>query len=77
LCVHTHTHTQNARTHTRAHTHTMFEITRTPLLSRKQSILEKNVSDKSCGILNDPFSDLISLTFDGVTKVRTMSLWIF
>jgi len=27
-----------------------------------QSILEKNVSDKSRGVLNDPFSDLISLT---------------
>jgi len=35
--------------------------TRTPLLFRKQSILEKNVSDKSCGVLNDPFSGLIHL----------------
>jgi len=45
----------------------------TPLLSRKQSILGKNVLDKSCGVLNDPFSDLISLTFDGITKVRAIS----
>jgi len=51
----------------------MSEITHTPLLSRKQSILEKNVSDKTCEVLNNPFSDLISLTFDGV-KIRTMSL---
>jgi len=29
-----------------------------------KSILEKNVSDKSCRMLND-LSDLISLTFDG------------
>jgi len=43
------------------------------ILYRKQSILEKNVSDKS-EILNDPFNDLISLTFDGVTKVRAMLL---
>jgi len=35
------------------------ETTRTPFLSRKQSILEKNVSNKSCGVLNDPFSYLI------------------
>jgi len=55
----------------------MSETTSTPLLSRKQSILEKNVSDKSCEVLNDPFSDLISLTFDSVTKVRAMSLYIF
>jgi len=34
---------------------------RSLLLSRKQNILEKNVSDKSCGVLNDLFSDLISL----------------
>jgi len=43
------------------------------LLSWKQSkrrVWEKNVSDKSSGILNDPFSDLIILTFDGVTKVQ-------
>jgi len=33
----------------------------------------KNVSDNSCGVLNDPFSDLISLTI-GVTKIRAMSL---
>jgi len=50
------------------------ETTRTALLSRKQSILEKNVSDKSYGVLNDPFNDLISLTNDGVIKVRAMSL---
>jgi len=43
-----------------------------PLLSRKQSILEKNESSKVV-VLNDNFSDLISLTFDGVTKIRTIS----
>jgi len=48
------------------------ETTHTPLLSRKQSILAKNVSDKSCGVLNDPFGDLISLKFDSVTKVRAI-----
>jgi len=53
------------------------ETTGTLLLSRKQNILEKNVSTKRCGILNDPFSDLINLTFDSVTKVRAMSLCIF
>jgi len=30
------------------------ETTCTPLLSRKQSILEKNISDKSGGVLNNP-----------------------
>jgi len=55
----------------------MSETIRIRLLSRKQSNLEKNVSDKSCEILNNPFSDLISLTFDGVIKVRAMSIWIF
>jgi len=49
----------------------VFETIRT---SRKQSILEKNVSDKSSGVLNDPSSNLISLIFDGVTKFRAMSL---
>jgi len=54
----------------------MSETTRTPLLSQTEHF-RKNVSDKSCGILNNSFSDLISLTFDGVTKIRAMSLWIF
>jgi len=34
----------------------------------------KKVSDKSREVLNDPFSDLISLTFDGVTEIRAMLL---
>jgi len=45
-------------------------------LPRKQSILEKNILDKS-GVLNNPFSDLIDLSFDGITKIRAMSLKIF
>jgi len=50
----------------------MSETTSTPILSRKQSILEKNISDKRCRVLNDPFN-VMSLTFDGVTKVKAMS----
>jgi len=47
-------------THTHTHTHRMSELP-IPLLSRKQSILEKNVSDKSCGVLNDPFNNQSNL----------------
>jgi len=64
----------NNNTHTRIY---RIETTRTLLLSWKQNILEKNfwtkqkILDKICGVLNDPFSNLISLTFDGVTKVQS------
>ena len=41
----------------------VFKKSRTGEISRKLSILEKNVSDKSCRISKDLFTDLISLPY--------------
>jgi len=46
-------------------------------ISRKLSISEKNVSDKSCRISKDLFTGAMSLTLDGVAKVRARSPRIF
>src|SRR5215467_5678763 len=46
-------------------------------ISRKLSILEKSVSDKSCRVSKDLFTDLINLTLGGVAKVRSTSHQLF
>jgi len=70
--IHTHTH---ARTHARTHTEDVWD-TYTSFISETE-LFWKKVSDKSYEVLNGPFSDLINLTFDSITKVRAMSIWIF
>ena len=49
----------------------VFQTTRPTRFFRKRDILKKNVSDKSCRVLKDLFTDFISLTLDGVAKVRS------
>jgi len=46
-------------------------------ISRKLSISEKNVSDKSYRISKDLFTGAMSLTLGGVAKVRARSPRIF
>jgi len=43
----------------------------------KYKVYENNVSDKSCKISNVLFTNLISLTLNGVAKVRPRSFRIF
>jgi len=52
----------------------MSETTCTPFISETEHFRKKRFRQKLWVVLNDPFSDLISLIFDGVTKVRAMSL---
>jgi len=42
-------------------------------ISRKLSISERNVSYKSCRVLNDLFTDLVNLILGGVAKIRSRS----
>ena len=49
----------------------MFKIKRYKFLSRKYDIIEKNCSNKSCTVQKNLFTDFISLTLDGVAKIRS------
>jgi len=40
-------------------------------MSQKLNILRRSVSDKSCKISEDLFTNTISLTLDGIAKVRS------
>ena len=53
-------------------------MSQTDEISRKLSISERNISYKSCKILNDLFSsDLVSLILGDVAKVKPRSHQLF
>jgi len=49
---------------------------RTDEISRKLSIFEKNVSYKNCRVLNDLFTDLISLTLGDQGQVKITLIFL-
>jgi len=73
--THTHTHTH---THTRARAYICIwtsKMFRAGWISRKIYIFKTNVSEKSCGVWSNIFSDIDSLTLNCIAKAR--SHWFF